>query len=52
MKEKVDLLKIPEMKILVEEGKAKDGILPNSIKYIVPRSKEMTELISRINRSD
>ena len=44
MKEKADLLRISEMKILIEEGKVRDGIEPSSIKCIVPRLKEMTEL--------
>ena len=51
-KEKRDLLRLDEMKNLLAEGKAQDGILPRDIKYIVPRSAEMIALVSTINRNN
>ena len=52
MKEKVNLLRISEMKNLVAQGKAQDGIQLRDVKYIVPQLAEMIALITRINRSE
>ena len=52
MKEKVNLLRISEMKNLVAQGKAQDGIQSRDVKYIVPQSAEMIALITRINRNE
>ena len=51
MKEKKDLLKVDEMKNLVAQLKAREGIQPSNIKYIVPHSAEMKTLVITINKS-
>ena len=38
MKQKRDLLRIDQMKMLAGELKAGDGIRPSDVKYIVPKS--------------
>jgi len=49
MKEKRDLLRIDQMKMLAGELKAGDGIRPSDVKYIVPKSAAMKALVVRIN---
>ena len=49
MKEKRDLLRIDQMKMLAGELKAGDGIRPSDVKYIVPKSAAMKALVLRIN---
>ena len=51
MKEKRDLLRVDQMKMLAEELKAGDGIRPSDVKYIVPQSAAMRALVVRINNS-
>ena len=51
-KEKVDYLRLDEMKNLVAQGKARDGIKPGDVKYIVPCSAEMVALVTAINRNE
>ena len=51
MKEKRDLLVLDEIRILAEQGKAREGIEPRNVKYIVPQSEEMKELVATINNS-
>ena len=51
-KEKVDYLRLDEMKNLVAQGKARDGIKPGDVKYIVPCSAEMVALVTVINRNE
>merc|ERR1712238_208396 len=51
MKEKRDLLVLDEIRVLAAEGKARDGIEPRNVKYIVPQSTEMKDLAARINSS-
>ena len=49
MKEKRELLRIDQMKMLAGELKAGDGIRPSDVKYIVPKSAAMKALVVRIN---
>ena len=53
MKEERDLLVLDEIRILTVQGKAKEGIEPRHIKYIVPPSEaeemKMKELVVTIN---
>ena len=49
IKEKRDLLRVDQMKMLAGELKARDGIIPNDVKYIVPKSAAMKALVVRIN---
>ena len=51
MKEKRDLLRVDQMKMLAEELKTGDGIRPSDVKYIVPQSAAMRALVARINNS-
>ena len=51
-KEKVDALRLDEMKNLVAQGKAQDVIKHSDVKYVVPWSAEMIALVSRINKND
>ena len=51
MKEKRDVLVQDEIRVLAADGKARDGIEPRDVKYIVPQSEEMKELVNRINSS-
>ena len=46
------LLRLDEMKNLVAQGKARDGIKPGDVKYIVPCSAEMVALVTAINRNE
>ena len=49
IKEKRDLLRVDQMKMLTGELNARDGIIPNDVKYIVPKSAAMKALVLRIN---
>ena len=49
IKEKRDLLRVDQMKMLTGELKVRDGIIPNDVKYIVPKSAAMKALVLRIN---
>ena len=49
MKEKRDLLRVDQMKMFAAELKAGDGIKPNDVKYIVPKSAALKALVARIN---
>ena len=51
MKEKRDLLRVDQMKMLAEELKAGDGIRPSDVKYIARQSVAMRALVTRINNS-
>ena len=51
MKEKRELLVLDEIRILAAQGKAKEGIETRNIKYTVPQSEEMKELVATINSS-
>ena len=49
--EKKQLLINSEMGIRAAQLKARDGISPGEIKYIAPQSKEMQDLVERLNNS-
>ena len=49
--EKKELLINSEMGIRAAQLKARDGISPGDIKYIAPQSKEMQDLVERLNNS-
>ena len=49
MKEKRDLLRVDQMKMLAGELKAGDEIKPNDVKYIVLKLAAMKALVARIN---
>ena len=51
MKEKRDLLVQDEFRVLAADGKARDGIEPRNVKYVVPQSEEMKQLVAIINSS-
>ena len=44
------LLLVDEMKNLAAELKAREGITPSDVKYIVPQSAEMITLVIKINK--
>ncbi len=52
IKEVRDCLKESKMKQLAVEGKARDEIKKEEVKYIRPRSKELKELAIKLNRTD
>ena len=49
--EKKELLINSKIGIRAARLKARDGISPGEIKYIAPRSKEMQDLVERLNNS-
>ena len=49
IKEKRDLLRMDQMKMLAEELKGGDGIKPSDVKYIVPKLAAMKALVAKIN---
>ena len=51
MKEKRDLLVLDEISTLAAKGKAREGIESRNVKYIVPQSEKMKELVATINSS-
>ena len=51
MKEKKDLLRVNEMQITAAQGKARRGITPGNVLYIVPEFAEMIALVRIINNS-
>jgi hypothetical protein len=51
MKDKKDLLRVDKMQIMATQGKARDGITPGNVLYIVPELAEMIALVRIINNS-